>query len=251
MKVSLRTIILALLIVVLLPILPVGAQDGGDEQAILAPTISAVYYLSATSGSFADQGDGTYLLTLDGVGEDIGWIVTQPSLALGTVSNVNLNAQWAAADGLVADAVLQVGGLNVMVTLSSPTYDSATQTYIVAVGDIVSFEGVKEPDLPTTFDAANLSIAWSLEFEDGLITGIQAMYTGMRATPEQCQASQNTYNSLRTQYYQINSDLSTAFKACQGGDAAACDKAKTLQAQLYSVQQSLTTTSTFLRSQCS
>jgi len=234
MKSVLRIISIALLVAILLPIAPVKAQDGGTPQAMVAKAV-AVYYQGAASGSFADQGDGTYLLTLENVGENLVWIMAEPNLSVVSTSSAKLSEQWAAAEGLTTDAVLEVGDLNVLLTLASPTFDAGTQTYVATVTSINAPEGVKDPELPMTFEAANLSIVWSFEFEDGLFNGITALYEGMRATPEECTAAKDQYAGLKAQYDSLNAQLTAAVNGCSAGDAAQCDLVAPLQTQLSAV----------------
>jgi hypothetical protein len=49
------------------------------------------------------------VLSLRGVGPDVVWIMTTPSLAILQNNMVNLNAQWVAAGGLSTDAAIEVG----------------------------------------------------------------------------------------------------------------------------------------------
>jgi hypothetical protein len=253
MKTLVRFIMFVALLSLVLPLAAVGAQEGsGEDQLVAVPEISAVYYLSAASGSFADQGDGTYLLTLEGVGPEVIWIMTAPSLAIQQQNNVNLNAQWTAAEGLTTDAVIEAAGLNISMTLAAPVYDEATgvQTFVATVTDITAPEGVKEPAVPATFDAANLSLVWSMEFQNGLVGGIQAMYAGMRATPEECAAAQqqwNDYNTWATAKYQ---EFNTASYACWQGDKAACSTANAIVAEINARYATVSGLPAYLNAEC-
>lgn len=249
--------IFVLLLAVMLPLVPASAQDEGDEL-IAAPEASAVYFLSAASGSFADQGDGTYLLTLEGVDENIVWIMAQPVLAMSTLNNVNLNNHWANAEALTTDAVLEVDGMNVMLTLSSPTFEAGVQTFVATVGEIVAPEGVKEPELPLTFEAVHLSIAWTIDFQDGLVGGIQAMYEGLRATPEECAAAQAEWDAYSTWRTAKTAEYVAASNTCRGRDgttdpalkAAACDQKAVLAAELNAAAANIAPTATLLANEC-
>ncbi len=253
MKTTVRTIILALLIAAMLPVLPVVAQDGGNgDELVVAPDLSAVYYLSATSGSFADQGDGTYLLTLEGIGDDLVWIASQPTLSIGTLSNVNLNTQWGAAAGLSTEAALQVGDLNVELTVTSPAYADGVQTYVATVGEITSLAGEKEPELPMTFEAAQMALAWNVAFQNGLIDGIAAMYEGMRATPEECATAQQQWDA----YVVWNADATQRYIAAHDAcnyqkDAAACAEATQIRLDQRAAANAIRPVAVLLNTECS
>jgi hypothetical protein len=232
MKTVVRLMLVALLLVVALPLTSVSAQDNPEDTLVAAPELSAVYYLSAASGSFADQGDGTYLLTLEGVGPEIVWLASYPGLRVYRLSTENLAINWGAGpEGLSADAVLETAGLNIQMLLSSPTYDATagTQSYVASVVNIITVEDTKEPpELPATFDNAALSIAWTVEFENGLVAGIQVRYEGLRATPEECAAALQSWNDYVVWDQQKAAEQAAAQLACSQGDAAACTTANNI-----------------------
>jgi hypothetical protein len=218
MKTVTRLLVFVILFLFVFPLSIAGAQDDSGGELPVVPEMSAIYYLTAASGSFADQGDGTYLLTLEGVGADITWIMTSPSLAIQQQSSANLSMQWSSADALTTDAVIEAAGLNIAMTLGAPTYDEAAgvQTYVATVTNINAPAGVKEPDVPATFDTASLSMAWSLDFQNGLVSGITAMYAGLRATPEECAAAQQEWNDFMAYYIAKQNELYPIVNACVG-----------------------------------
>lgn len=223
MKTIVRTLVVISLLVIALPLSLANAQDGGETYTT-TPVISAVYYIPATAGTF-EEVDDVYLLTLEGVELGIDWIMTSPMLSIRTFNNDNLTAQWAANDELAANAVLQVDDLNVMLTLSSPTYDVDTgvQTYVAVVGDIVAPADVKEPELPMAFEAVNLSIEWTNAFQEGLLIGIDEMYEGVRATPAECAHARNEYRQYQDHWLPPRIAAHDALIwPCLGGDGAAC-----------------------------
>jgi hypothetical protein len=251
MKTIVRFTIIALLLAVIVPILPASAQEG-DQLTGASTPITAVYFQSATAGSFADQGDGTYLLSLEGVAPEIVWLVTTPALGVETMDLSNLNAQWAAAESLQTEAVLEVGDLNVHLMLSAPTYDAASgvQTYTSTVVSISAPEGVKEPDLPASFDGANLSIVWSLDFQSSLMGGIEALFAGVRATPEECAAAQTAFNDFIAWYLAQQPQVQSLGQACNAGDQASCAAAKQLADQVNAAYIAIYPTITLLNTQC-
>jgi hypothetical protein len=224
MKTVIRLIVVAWLIVLVLPLVPVGAQG---EGLLPAPGITAVFYQSATSGSFVDNGNGSYTLTLEGVGVEVIWLISSPSLQVYRVDAATLVADWAAApESLSTSAVLETADLNIQMTLSSPVYDAVagTQTYQATVSQVMAIvESKDEPALPETFDSANLSIAWGLEFQDGLVAGIEKRYEGMRATPEQCTAAKQAYTDYMAWLAPLNAEYAanSAQIAAGTGDTAA------------------------------
>jgi hypothetical protein len=261
MKNVLRLMVVVLLVALVLPLVPVSAQDGGEGGAALAPEMVAVYLQPATAGSLTDNGDGTYALALQGVAPEITWIMSSPALAIQQQSSVNLAKQWAAATDLVADAVLQVGDLNIVLTVTAPAYDEAaqSQTYVATVVEIVAPEGVKEPDLPTSFDVANLSIAWTVDFQAGLVTGIEAMYEGMRVpgSPE-CLKAQSDWSAYQAWDIQKSNEQEIAMQTCYGWDGttdaakktAACTLMNSILAERRAKAKQMASTSTYLNTQC-
>jgi hypothetical protein len=199
MKALARITVLIVLAALVLPLATVGAQDDDGVRLLSSPQISAVYLQTATTGSFADNGDGTYTLTLEGVGAEILWIFNSPGLQIVSLQAQGLMADWAAAEDLATDATLEIESLNIMLELSSPSYDAeaGVQTYSAVIGELVSLEDSKdEPDLPEAFDAGNLVIAWSQEFEAGLLTGFEARSEGTREElSQECKDAQAAWEA--------------------------------------------------------
>jgi hypothetical protein len=261
MKTVVRLMLVVVLLALAVPLFPAGAQDGGEEDELLAPEMSAIYFQTADGGSFVDNGDGTYTLTLEGVGAEITWIMTEPTLAVQTINNTNFNAHWNAAEGLVTDAVLGIEGFNIHLTLSMPTYDEATgvQTFVATVNQIVpAVESKDEPELPMTFDSAKLSIAWTVDFQSGLVLGVNAMYEGMRATPEECAAAQKQWNDYLTWDAAKKAEYIAARNTCRGRDGTtdaalkqtACQLSETINAERLAASASITPVTTLLGTEC-
>lgn len=252
MKTVVRILVVCLLLTVALPLALVNAQGDGGEYT-MAPTISAVYYIPATAGSF-EEVDDAYLLTLAGVAEEIEWIMASPMLSIYTFSNVNFNAQWVANDELVADAVLQVADLNVQLALSSPAYDvdTGTQTYVAEVTDIIGPADAKEIELPMEFEAVTLTIAWTDEFQGGLIDGIAAMYEGMRATPEQCAAAQASYDQFQNVWLpeRVAAHDALIWPCLLDGDAAACQLMNDISMEMAFEQMAMAQVLSMINNEC-
>lgn len=251
MKTIVRTLVVISLLVVALPLSLATAQDGGEVYTV-APSITAVYFVPAASGTFVEQ-DDAYLLTLEGVGPEIDWIMTAPTLSIRTFNNDNFVTHWAANEELVANAVLQVDGLNVMLSLSSPAYDVDTgvQTYVAVVDDIVAPADIKEPELPMAFEAVNLSIGWTDAFQEGLIIGIEAMYEGLRATPRQCARAYSQY--LYYQYVWLPPRLSAhdnLIWPCLDGDAAACQLMSEISMEMAFKQMEMAPVIEMINNEC-
>ncbi len=183
MKLLVRLIAVMMVFAVGLPVLPTGAQDG---QGLDDPSSEdgGLYIQSAASGTFADQGDGTHLLTLQGVGPQMIWVIGDPGMTVRYIDAAYFSLDWAAIPDLSAQAVLAVGPLNIQMTLKAPVYDAATQTqtYAAAVTGITTTEDTKdEPPLPASFDRADLSIASSPALLEGLVAGAETGLEGIRS----------------------------------------------------------------------
>jgi hypothetical protein len=182
-KLLVRLIAVMMVFAVVLPALPTRAQDGQGSDDPLSEDDS-LYIQSAVSGTFADHGDGTQILTLQGVEPQLVWVMSGAPMAVRYIDAMYFSLDWAAMPDLSAQAVLAVSELNIQMTLKTPTYDAATQTqtYVAAVTSITTTEDTKdEPPLPASFDMAYLSIASSSAFLEGLVAGAQTGLEGVRS----------------------------------------------------------------------
>lgn len=193
MKTIVRITILVLLLALALPIIPASAQDGEEEVSLVG--ISSVYLQDATSGSFEDNGDGTYTLTLNEASEQFTWVITSPGLGIQHFSTETIVLNWSEVEDLSTEAVLSVENLNILLQLSAPTFADGTQTYIAMVTEIRALDGAKDPEVPMAFDAAELSISVSQEFESGLFQGVVMRYEGIRGA-EECDAARADYDEF-------------------------------------------------------
>jgi hypothetical protein len=189
MKVYARILILVMVMALLVPLVPASAQEG-EEEAL--SSFDAVLVLNASSGTMTDNGDGTYALVLEGVPENYTLVFSGPMLVY-SISVEELSTAWAAAEGLTAEAVVKVEGLNMQMTLSAPQYDMGTLTFTAVVNALVSEDptaNVKDP--VEAFESAVLSIGWSTELSAVLGAGAG----GIRYTQEDCDMWMASYNDL-------------------------------------------------------
>jgi hypothetical protein len=259
MKSVARLVIVMVLFALVLPIASISAQEGEDDVVYAEP--AGTYWLTAASGSFADQGDGAYLLTLESVAAQVRWISTAPALSMAMLDNANLNAQWAASEGLVTDALLSAEGLDIHMVIGSPVYDGAASVQTYAVTDVTVTDPTgedKEPELPMTFGEAELLISWNLAFQSGLLQGTLVMYEGVRVTPEECAEAQAKLDEYTAWFSPTFRDWQLARSTCKGWDgttdtavkAAACAVANDLKAQMDARYAEVSPYITILNSGC-
>jgi len=161
------------------------AQDAATEETVLPPTIIMVQ--EATSGVLVDNGDGTYTLTLEGVSEQLPYLMDNAENPdAGILETAKVMDAWAVVEGLTAeDAVLQIPEATVLVTLSAPVFDfiSGSVSYTAIVEGVVQEEGAEEIPLPEVFEETTLYILAFEEFWTGLAEGYDTL--GLRA-PKEC-----------------------------------------------------------------
>ncbi|MBN1563806.1 MAG: hypothetical protein JXA10_08200 [Anaerolineae bacterium] len=226
---SVRIIFLVLVLALALPMASVSAQEDEGE---LEPVISAVYYIPATGGSFvtAAEGDG-YVLTLTDVAPEVAWIMNEPSLILQQHDTANLAAQWGLAADLMSKAVLEIDGWNILVMLGSPTYADGTLTFMAYDPEIVA-PGIKEPELPESFGRAAVTILWTLDFQQTMITAVFES-EGIRATSEECAAWKAQWDIYWAWFLPKQSELSSALLQCKfTKDPNACQKVTEINAEI-------------------
>ncbi len=258
MKNVARVLILVLLVALLAPMTVSNAQDG-EGDPLVAVEISAVYFQSAASGSLVDNGNDTYTLTLNEVGPSILWLASMPAPKIQELNLEPFAASWAASPDLSAEAALSAAGVDVELTLSAPSYDAEANsiTYVATVVSYAAVDGSKA-DLPESFDAANLSIAWSFDFQGGLVAGTMVRYEGVRATPEQCAAAQQSWNDYSAWRAAKTAEYKAASDTCRGRDgttdpalkAAACDLKSQLADELNVAAAGIEPTLTLLVNEC-
>ncbi|MBN1565342.1 MAG: hypothetical protein JXA10_15965 [Anaerolineae bacterium] len=168
MKHLFRILILISLIGIALPLATINAQDDlppiPEEDLIVSAL--AVYYQSANSGEFVDNGDDTYTLTLNAADPQITIINTALPLSVSQLDTFGFMTNWAAAGDISVEATLQVDDLNIRLILSQPTYDleTLTQTFVATVVEVVSLAGA-EGTLPKKgFTLATLAFAPAEDF---------------------------------------------------------------------------------------
>ncbi|MBI5958806.1 MAG: hypothetical protein HY866_08730 [Chloroflexi bacterium] len=166
MKTVVRLAIVVVMLVVMLPLASVHAE--GDE------TYAGFFIQEAESGTMIDNMDGTYTLTLEGVGEDTEWLVSTPYAGVGAVSTGELAQIWAShPDGLVAQAVLEIDDVVVSLSLTAPVFDAENES-ISYTATVVVPEGEKDaPEVAAEFESAVLYIVTDDALLDGLKVGAE------------------------------------------------------------------------------
>jgi hypothetical protein len=244
---AVRVIFLVLVLALALPITSAVAQDEGEED--FEPVISAVYYAPSSGGSFVAEGDG-YLLTLTDVAPEVAWIMSEPSLILQQHDTANLAAQWGLAPDLTSEGVLEVGGWNILVTLGSPTYADGTLTFMAYDPQIVA-PGIKEPELPANFDSAAISILWTLEFQQTMITAVFEAEGIREATTEQCNEWKAQWDAYWTWVKPKQDQLNDALFKCKFlKDQAACQLKDQIDAEINAEYAKVAQLPDLLNSEC-
>lgn len=161
------------------------AQDAAADEVVLTPVI--IMAQEATSGVLVANEDGTYTLTLEGVSEELPYLIdTADAPDAGFLETAKVMDAWSVVEGLTAEgAALQIPEATVLVTLSAPVFDfiSGSVSYTAVVEGVVQEEGQPEVALPEVFEEATLFILASREFWTGLAEGYEEL--GLRA-PKEC-----------------------------------------------------------------
>lgn len=227
----------------LLPI-PAYAQgnSGTNTAAIIPPSI---YYQPVASGTFADNGDQTYTLTLEEVPLEILRFENTPALKMRRVDTGGFATSWALVPDLSTAAVMDTEGLEIDLTLSAPAYDPGAGTLAFhAVVDQLSFlEPSKDkPTVPETFSTAHLSIAATSDFQMARATAIINVTEGIRSAAEPepgCDAARVTLEQDRDLWRSLMDEAHTASETCQNGQVAGCTQFQTVSGSLLQVQGGL------------
>ena len=179
MKLRFGLVITALVMISLM----VGLLPGAAQED--AP-VDGYYIVSGTGGTFEDNGDGTYTLTLNEVPLNGSWVINQPVPFIGGYDAVVLAAEWDAhPEDLQAQAFLQVGYTVAELIVSAPVYDdlfgdfSFTAT-VTAVYNVKPLEEGEEPpkgdpEISEEFEAATLAIRITPDFEAGIAEGARIL----------------------------------------------------------------------------
>jgi hypothetical protein len=174
MKAITRILVVVILVAITVPLLPASAQDEGPSTGF--------FVQEAESGTMADNGDGTYTLTLVGVGENIKGLLAAPEVGLSYYNAGLIALYWTSnPDGLEATAILETADQTLTLTLSAPAYDleADSMTYTASV---VVPEGEKDVTVAEEFGPATLTIIADDVFAAGLNTGKE----NAGARPIQC-----------------------------------------------------------------
>ena len=161
-----------------LSVAAVNAQD-----ATFPADLAGVMVQPAEGGTLVDNGDGTYLLTLEGVGSITSWLFNAPFVNAGRADTLSLSLDWAAnPDGLIGSGVLDVEEATILMSLSNPAYDdqAGTLSYTATVDTVFPFVELKDA-APEEFGHVTLFITLNADFISGLDTGYETRSEGTRA----------------------------------------------------------------------
>lgn len=179
MKSSLRFATLIAVFAMMFASFAVQAQD----METVEPTTFGTIVQSAFSGSFVENADGTYTLTLEGVPAFSSLFINNPEVLTGVYPVLEMVDDWNFADALVGTGVLQTEDTTVEMTLTNPTYDFiSVVTYDVEIIAVESVEADKDAVVPETFEIASLFIQLTEEFDTALFAARDARMDTMRAS---------------------------------------------------------------------
>ena len=159
MRKQLPVLILILVAVPLLLFSFVSAQEESVD-------FSSYYIQSATAGSLTDNGDGTYLLSLENVPLITPWLIYSPEGRAGSYETRGLTDDWAFLEGVQRSAMLEIDGVTLFLTITNPTYDDLfyTATYQVTIDNMMAADPtITEP--PTSFGRSTLFFSSDSVFE--------------------------------------------------------------------------------------
>ena len=168
--------IIVLILVGLFTVSIVGAQE--ETEAGNADLVGYIVQ-TALSGEFMDNGDATYTLILASVAEYNSWIVSAPEFATANHSLAEFASDWSFDDELTAQAVLQLDGMAISLTLYAPVYYllDGSLSFTASIDEIVTDTPVPAKGglvAPTTFDFATLIIHLDGAFADQYLAAREA-----------------------------------------------------------------------------
>lgn len=171
MKTLSRIAIFILLVILILPMALVGAQE--EDRLVVPEDVAGFYVVNAAAGTLVDNGDETYTLTLESVPEHTPAVAESPMMLAWRVGTQNLVNNWAdSPDGLEGMAMLEIEDATLWLTLTAPKYDEELNlSFTASITDIFFVEAVKEPEPLEVFDEATLFIRMDYDFETGLQDG--------------------------------------------------------------------------------
>ncbi|MCD4684755.1 MAG: hypothetical protein K8S97_02315, partial [Anaerolineae bacterium] len=179
-----RPLILLFIVSLFVPAMFMHALFGRAVVVSADNAFTGVLVQSVLSGEFADNGDGTFLLTLEGVPDNTPYMFHSPNRLAGLYPTLALALDWAVMTDLEATAVLETGDLSLDLTLKAPEYDpgSDTLTYTATIEAIFTFDtdAKDEPETPAKFDTATLFILIDNDLENGIGEGAVARLEGTR-----------------------------------------------------------------------
>ena len=172
-----------------------------QAQGLAGALPDAIFYQSADSGAFTDNGDGTYTLVLNNVGDEIRGIAKSPLVVIGRGSTLTYANDWTLAhqsseQGLYADSALLIEEGIVRMTLTMPSYDVSADS-ITYIAEIYA-DNTTGKDILEGFGAADLVIDGGEGFEAQLMTAHLQIMMGTRAAGGDASgACQALYNQRR------------------------------------------------------
>jgi hypothetical protein len=163
-----RLTVFIFIVLMMLPLMLASAQEGSFPE----DTFGAVVQ-TARSGSFDDNGDGTYTLTLNGVREFATIFFATPSVVTARYDTTSLLNDWSAREEgeeqLFGQAVLELENMSVNMDVTATDYDAGVFTYSAIITDIIT--DAKDDELPDTFEEAALFVIVDKDLADGLQAG--------------------------------------------------------------------------------
>jgi len=168
--------IIVLILVGLFTVSIVGAQE--ETEAGNADLVGYIVQ-TALSGEFVDNDDATYSLILASVAEYNSWIVSAPEFVTANHSLAEFASDWSFDDELTAQAVLQLDGMAISLTLYAPVYYllDGSLSFTASIDEIVTDTPVPAKGglvAPTTFDFATLIIHLDGAFADQYLAAREA-----------------------------------------------------------------------------
>ena len=178
-----KLVYVALILVLLASLSSVFIQ--ADDEMIEK---SGAFTQHTDSGTFVDNGDDTFTLTLNGIGENSAWLISAPNKTAGLTPNIMYADLWnAVPDGMEASAVITTEEYLLLLTVSSPAFDMDTDAMsYVAVIDEIIYRGSEElkgdPEVPESFDEAAMFVLMDNAFLENWAAGAEAQLAGARPT---------------------------------------------------------------------
>jgi hypothetical protein len=163
-----------LIIAVLMFVSAFAAVSAQDENVYIAPenTLGSLV-LTTESGTFTENEDGTFTLTLNEVGDFASWVVVMPQIQNALYRTEQFAQDWAYDnEDISAEAYLALeDGATLGLTLTNIEIEDGTIAYNA---ELTSTERIEEGksglELPEAFNAASLVITLDEVFVSNFLT---------------------------------------------------------------------------------